>query len=110
MLHAHVETAWRAVDAFNQRDPDAFVALCAKEVEIVPLRAAMDGTVYRGPDAVIRFFAESDEAWERLKLEGIEVRELGERVLGLGTIRGRGRASGAAVDIRGGWVLDSATD
>src|SRR5688572_18315051 len=92
MSRKNVETAWLSVDAFNQRDPDAFAELCVPEVEIVPLRAAMEGTVYRGNDAVSRFFAESDEAWEDLKLEDVEIREVGGRVLAFATLRARGRA------------------
>ena len=98
---------WRAVEAFNHHDPDAFAELCAPEVEIVPLRAAMEGTVYRGPDAVARFFAEADETWEDLRLEEGEVRDVGERALAFATLHGRGRASGAVVEMKDiGWVFE----
>jgi hypothetical protein len=40
-----------AMAAFNRPDGEAFGAVFAGDAEIVPVRAAVDGTVYRGPDA-----------------------------------------------------------
>jgi ketosteroid isomerase-like protein len=105
MPRENVETVWRAVDAFNRRDPVAFAEICVPEVEIVPLRAAMEGTVYRGRSGVHRFFEESDEEWGALSLGQAEIRDLGEFVLALGTLHARGRQSGAELEIHGGWIL-----
>jgi hypothetical protein len=46
-----VETMRAAMAAFNRRDGEALGAVLAEDAEIVPVRAAVDGTVYRGPDA-----------------------------------------------------------
>lgn len=95
----------RGVDALNRRDPAAFADLCVPDVEIVPIRAAPEETVYRGRDGVFRSFAEADTAWDELRLEDVEVRHLVERVLIFGTLHGRDRASGEALEISAGWVL-----
>ena len=93
-----------AVEAFNQRDGQNFDQLLAPDAEIVPVRAAIEGTTYRGREAGSQYVAAVDESWESLRWEVEEVREAGESVLGLGHIRGRGRGTGAVIDTRGGWV------
>lgn len=106
MASENVEIVQRATEAFNRRDVDGFAALCTPEVEIVPMRAALEETIYRAPDAVQRFFTESDQAWEHLIVETDEIQDLGERVLAQGTLVARGRASGAEVEMKLGWVFE----
>jgi len=36
---------------FNRGDREAFQRLFAPDAEIIPLRAALEGTVYRGPSS-----------------------------------------------------------
>ena len=51
MSQANVETMRAAIEAFNRRDGEGFGAVLANDAEIVPVRATLEGTVYRGPDA-----------------------------------------------------------
>jgi ketosteroid isomerase-like protein len=99
MSRENVESMRAVVEAFNRRDIEALKALLVADAEIVPIRAAMEGTVYRGPDAAEQWFAAVDESWEELHVEVEEARDCGDRVLGLGRIHGRGRASGAPIDV-----------
>jgi ketosteroid isomerase-like protein len=93
------ETVRRIVDAFNSRDLLEFARLVAPDVQIAPMRAAIDGTVYRGREGGLQFFADSDEAWERLEIEVEEIRTVdAETLLVFGTVRGLGRGSGASVE------------
>jgi ketosteroid isomerase-like protein len=101
----NVEIMQAAVEAFNRRDAKEFGALLSTDAEIVPVRAALEGTVFRGPDAATHYCAAVDESWENLRWEVEEIREGGDWVLALGQIRGRGRGSGAALDVRAGWVV-----
>ena len=39
-------------------------------------------------------------------VKGIDIRDLGDRVLVLGHVRGRGRVSGAEVDDRWAWIVE----
>lgn len=99
MSHDHEETIRRIVVAFNQRDLTEFARLVAPEVEIAPMRTALDGTVYQGRAGGLRFFADSDEAWETLSVEVHEIRSLDDdTALVFGTVRGLGRESGASVE------------
>ncbi len=99
MSQENVESMRAAVDAGNRRDVEALTALLAKDAEIVPMRAALDGTVHRGPDAVAQWYAALDESWEGMEAEIESVRDLGDRVLALGRFRARGRESGAVLDV-----------
>ena len=93
-----------AVEAFNQRDGTKFDQLLAPDAEIVPVRAAIERTTYRGRDAASQYVAAVKDSWESLRWEVDEVRQAGESVLALGHIRGRGRGTGAIIDTSGGWV------
>jgi ketosteroid isomerase-like protein len=93
-----------AMEAFNRRDAAAFGENFAPEVEITPVRAAVEGTVYRGPEAAGEYCAAVDESWESLKWEIEEIREGSDWALALGRIRGFGRGSGAEIDARAGWL------
>jgi ketosteroid isomerase-like protein len=103
MAH-HVEILRAAMEAFNRRDAVAFRAHLAEDVEIVPVRSALEGTVYRGPAAGAQYCAAVEESWEDLRWEAEEFRDGGEWAIALGRIRGTGRGSGAAIDANGAWV------
>jgi len=104
MSQENVESMRAAIDAFNRRDGEGFGAFLANDAEIVPVRAALEGTVYRGPDAAAQYCAAVEESWENLRWEVEEIRDGGSWVLVLGRIQGRGRGSGAAIDAKGAWL------
>ena len=99
MSQENVESMRAGIEAFNRRDVEAATALLAKDAEIVPIRAVLEGTVYRGPAAVAQWYAAVDESWDELRVEIEEVRAAGDRVIALGRIRGQGHESGAAIDV-----------
>jgi ketosteroid isomerase-like protein len=104
MSQENVTRLEAAVEAFNNRDGEQFDRLLAADAEIVPVRAALEGTTYRGPDAGSQYVAAVDESLDSLRWEVDELHEVGESVLALGRIRGRGRETGATIDTSGGWV------
>ena len=104
MSQENVEIMRAVLEAFNRRDAEGFGALLDNDAEIVPVRAALEGTVYRGPDAAAQYCAAVDESWDNLEWEVQEIRDGGDWVLALGRIRGGGRGSGVAIDARAGWV------
>jgi ketosteroid isomerase-like protein len=99
MSEENVESMRAVIDAFNRRGVEALTALLAAEAEIVPIRAALEDTVYHGPDAVAEWYGAVDESWEELMVEFEGARDGGDLVVGLGRLRGRGRESGAPIDI-----------
>lgn len=101
MLQGRVEALRAAVAAFNRRDGEAFGAVFAEDAEIVPVRAAVDGTVYRGPDAGAQNCAAVEEIWENLRWESRSSAQAATGCLPW-DLRGQGRYSGVDVDARAG--------
>jgi ketosteroid isomerase-like protein len=96
-----VEVARQVIDAYNRRDVDGlFAELATPDFEYYPaITRALDGGVgYRGREGVERFAADTSENWEELQALPEEFRDLGDRVLVLGRLKGRGKGSGAPVD------------
>ena len=104
MSQENVELMSRAMDAFNRGDGKAFDRLLTSDAEVVPVRAALEGTTYRGPDAGTQYCTAVDQTWANLGWEVEEIRDGGEQILALGHIRGEGRDSGVAIDARAGWL------
>jgi ketosteroid isomerase-like protein len=104
MSQETVEIVLAAVDAFNRRDGMSFDALLAADAEIVPVRAALDGTIYRGQDAGTQYCAAVEASWADLRWEVDEIKDGEDWVLALGRIRGRGRESGATIDALAAWL------
>jgi ketosteroid isomerase-like protein len=98
MSQENIEIVRQQVEAFNRRDFEACQALSTPDVELVTLRAALEGAAYRGPDAFARALGDFDGSWEDLRYEVQEIRPAGDRVVAIGHLRGRGRASGVTVD------------
>jgi ketosteroid isomerase-like protein len=94
-----VELAKRAVDAFNRRDVDAFFAeLATPDFEWWPaLTRGYEGGCFRGRQGVESFYADTSENWEEFHSVAEEFRDLGDCVLVLSRLEGRGRGSGAPV-------------
>ena len=77
MSQENVELTRRGVQAFNDRDLDALLALLDDDVEIVPILAAMEGG-YRGHDGVRRWWAGLIGGFPDIDVEVFEVRDLGD--------------------------------
>jgi uncharacterized protein len=58
----------------------------------------VEGGSYRGREGLARYFRESEETWSELNVSAEEFRDLGDTVLVLGRMEGRGRSSGVRVD------------
>jgi ketosteroid isomerase-like protein len=69
MSEENIQLVRRGIDAFNRRDAETWAALGTPEAEIIPMRAAVEGTSYRGPEGAARFFAETDEIWGEISVE-----------------------------------------
>jgi len=87
-------------DAYNARDSEAVDRLLDPDAEVTTLsaRAGLPARWERG--ATRRYFDQLDESWADLRVEVEDHRQLGERVVALGRMRGTGKASHAEV-VRG---------
>jgi ketosteroid isomerase-like protein len=95
-----LDVAKRVLDAYNRRDIDGlFAELATPDFVWYPAMVrGLDGGSYRGREGVERFNVDHSENWEELQGVAEEFRDLGNRVLVLGRLRGRGKASGVPVD------------
>jgi ketosteroid isomerase-like protein len=115
MSQENVEIVTRAVDAFNERDVEAFVALTTPDFEWTTSMAAVEGEVFVGRKGIETYFGRMGESWDEFLLVSGEFRDLGDRVLWHGDLKGRGRLSGVPVtspldilfDFRGGKISHS---
>jgi ketosteroid isomerase-like protein len=107
MAKDDVERFWRAVAAYNRRDLDGFLAVCDPDVESYPITSAAEGGVYRGYEGVRGWWENMEVAWgDSLHAEATDVRDLGDRLLALGRLTGRGVGSGIELDTELGWLIE----
>ena len=73
---------------------------------LLPVLLGGEATVYRGHDGVRELMRELDESFPDLHSELSEIRDLGERVLAIGRLRGRGKQSGVVTETEIVWLAD----
>lgn len=96
MSQANVELHRTSIDAWNRRDLEAFLALADPEVEIVPLNVEMERTPYRGEDGLRRFWDDYLTVFPDLRVDVIEIRDLGAVTVARVRLRGHGTESDAS--------------
>jgi ketosteroid isomerase-like protein len=107
MSEENVELVRRAVKAFNDRDIDWLEGWITEDYEFVPyLATVVETTTYRGRAGLRKYQEDADAAWETIQVRVDEIRDLGNRLVAFGEIRGRGRSSGLDVRVPLAWVVD----
>jgi ketosteroid isomerase-like protein len=97
MSQANVETFKRAADAYNRRDVEALLKELDPEVEwrsaiLMPL--GREARVHRGHQGVREGLRVVYEALAEFHIEYSEIRDLSDRIVGVGRVRMRDRQSG----------------
>ncbi|MFL5906448.1 MAG: nuclear transport factor 2 family protein [Solirubrobacterales bacterium] len=95
-------------DAYNNRDPEAWVAIWNSDCEWHPfLTARVEGDPgYHGHNGMRAWFEDVDEMYSEMHVELDTFREVGDRLLVLGQMTARGRGSGAEVSSDVAWVFE----
>jgi ketosteroid isomerase-like protein len=105
MSQENVESMRRGLNAWRGGDTETIERLMdeflAPDFEIEPLY--FDGT-YRGREQLWQLWSDLDEFWDEYRLEIEDLVDLGEHVLAVSRVRGRGRGSGVPVNQRM-WIL-----
>jgi len=94
-----VEVVRKAIEAWNQREPDLWLSYATPDIEWLPAGpAAVERAVYRGYDEVANGIAAAFETWDVFAFRESELRDLGDSALWLGRVMTRGSASGVELD------------
>ena len=98
MSQENVEAFKRGVAAMNRGDIEGMLEVVDHEVawrDAINVMFGGEATLYRGHDAVRELFRDLYESFAEIEADYRDFRDLGERVVGLGQLRMRGRESGA---------------
>jgi ketosteroid isomerase-like protein len=101
MSQENVEQFKRGAEASNRRDIEALLNTLDPGVEwspAFPVLLGGEAKVYLGHDGVREMFRAFYDALDEIHAEYSEIRDLGDRVVAIGRIRNRGKASGAATE------------
>src|SRR4051794_3669016 len=106
MSERNVALLRHAVEAYNARDIEAFIAFCDPSIEFHAfLSGLVGGTVYHGHDGLRSWHRDLEETWgEEIRVEVEAYFDLGEQTLAFFVLRGRGQHSGAEVAMPGALV------
>jgi ketosteroid isomerase-like protein len=101
MSQENVEALQRAAEANNRRDYEAFLEEFDPDVEWHGIFGVMFGgetKVFMGHRGLLEYVRDLDEGFSVRDVEFLEFRDLGDRIVVLGHVRGRGRESGVEFD------------
>jgi ketosteroid isomerase-like protein len=106
MGRENVEIAKRAIDAFNRVDIELFITLMTPDFEWSPSMVAIEGQIFRGSEGIRAYFASLSDAWKEFLILAGTFRDVGDAVIMLGGLRGRGQNSDVTVDSSLGMVIE----
>ena len=101
MSQEDVEAFERGLDAANRRDVEALLEWADPAVEwhpALPVLLEGESMVYRGHEGVRTLFRDIYEAFAEFHVEISEIRDLDDRIVAIGSMRARGRESGAETE------------
>jgi ketosteroid isomerase-like protein len=100
-----VDTTRRLFEHFSRRDVAGLLALCADDVEFLPVTAmvAAGGKPYRGHEGITRYVSDVARVWEELTVEPSEFHRAGDdTVVAIGRVYAWG--VGRVIDAPVGWL------
>lgn len=101
---SNVEVVRRAYAAFDQRDPEALVTLCAPAMifEPVTARITAGGEPYQGHDGLRRYFHDITRVWQELQITPDRFYAVGSEII-VATGRVHAWGVGRVIDHPAGW-------
>lgn len=105
MAEAPENLVGRLFNAFNQRDAEEIVTLCASHMEFFALTAAEvgRGAPYVGPEGLRDYLNDVEQFWEELLITPGRVERRGDRLLVVGRVFVRNRELGIR-DMPVAWI------
>ena len=100
MSQENVEVVGRMYDAFERGDYETSLSYLDPEIEFSQPAQEPGGGMYHGHDGVMQAFAKWLGPWDEYHVEVDELTDLGDHVLANTRHHGRGKGSGAAVEMQ----------
>jgi ketosteroid isomerase-like protein len=103
MSQENVEVVQRLIEGFIRRDDDwqSVLAVLNPDVAVHDLDISLDAEHFRGHDEVRKWLAVWSDAWGSWRIEGVEVRPVGEdRAIALFLMICKGKESGIELSRR----------
>ncbi len=97
MSEENVELAYRVIDAMNQRDLDAFLALMDEDVEAISRIVAVEGSLH-GHDGIRHWWKSWFDVFPDYQIEVVDVRDHGDLIIG--ALRAVGHGAGSEVPVQ----------
>jgi len=97
MSQENIEAFKHFMDGFNRRDVEAMLEKVDAGVEwrpAAPVALGGEATVYRGRVGIPDGIRDLHDSFAELQIEISEIQQVGDRVVGIGRIRTRGKGSG----------------
>ena len=112
MSQDNVEILRRGVDAYNRLDVSTMAERTTPDFEWFPVMVgAFERGSFRGREGIAAYFDDIRDSWEHLRVCVDELRDLGDRVVMLGRVEGRGDAAASRSMRRSGcWPSFAAAD
>jgi ketosteroid isomerase-like protein len=98
MSQENVEVIRDAIEAMNRRDIEGVLRLMDPKIRFEHRLAALQGN-FVGIDGVRGWFADLLENFDVWRIHCPDIRDLGDRVLALGTIKATGAESGVETEL-----------
>jgi ketosteroid isomerase-like protein len=108
MSEENVEAFKRGFEAFDRRDMDAMLEELDPAVEWHPAAQAGlagEATAFRGREEVRKGLQDLVEAFDDLRFEVSEFRDLGDELLAFGRVHAHGTQSGVEIDSPLAWLV-----
>jgi ketosteroid isomerase-like protein len=109
MSEENVEVFKRVLEAYGRHDDAALLELFDPAVELHPallVKFGGSGSSYQGHSGTREWLRDTEEAFSERSIQIAEVRDLGERLVVIGTTHFVGRTSGAAIESPLAFVVD----
>jgi ketosteroid isomerase-like protein len=105
MSQENVDAFQRGADAISRGEVVDIPQLVHPDAVFEPLRSATEGP-YVGHEGMRRFIADTEEMFELFKISYTDIRDLGDRLVAIGSIRMRARESGVETDVPSAAVVE----
>src|ERR1700676_60647 len=110
MSGENVEIVRAIIEHFNAGDRTVPEELLAPDFELESPLSSVSGTPYRGYAGIQEWLRDLDEQFSEWRNRIDDIREVGDNVIGTGSIHVRGRVSGLEIDQPASWVGHFGTD